>query len=140
MQGLGEGIVTFRKALLCVVFILAGCAPTIPHGLGRVYDRKVYEILHPGEATRTDVLLTLGEPLYRFEEDRFFMYEWVVVYAWGYIPYGWFFPVYAPHYLCLEFAPDSSLVRREHFIGSLYGKPEKAIQKCTLMNQPKETP
>lgn len=131
---------TFRKVLLGIVFLLAGCAPTIPHGLGRVYDRKSYETLHPGESTRTDVLMTLGEPLYRFEEDRFFMYEWEVVYAWGYIPYGPFFPVCAPHYLCLEFAPDSHLVRCEHFIGSLYGTAEKAIQRCTSVNHPEKTP
>jgi len=130
----------FRKALLCAVLLLAGCVPTIPYGMVHEYDREVYESLRPGEATRADVLLTIGEPLYRFEEDRFFMYEWLVVYAFGVIPPAVAFPVYAPHYLCLEFAPDSCLVRREHFIGSIYGKPEKAIQKCTLMNQPKETP
>ena len=131
---------TFRKALLCATFLLAGCMPTIPHGLGVIYDREVYESLRPGEVTRTDVLLTLGEPRYRFGEDRFFMYEWDVVYAWGYIPFVWFFPVYAPHYLCLEFGPDSYLLRNEHLTGSLYGKPEKAIQKCTRMNQTKKTP
>jgi hypothetical protein len=132
--------VTFRKTLLCVVIMLAGCAPTIPHGLGRIYDKKVYETLHTGEVTRTDVLMTLGEPQYRFEEDRFFMYEWEVAYAWGYIPYGLPFPICWPHYLCLEFTTDSFLIRREHFIGDIYGEPEKAIQKCTLMNQQEKTP
>jgi hypothetical protein len=120
--------------------MLAGCAPTIPHGLGRIYDKKVYETLHTGEVTRTDVLMTLGEPQYRFEEDRFFMYEWEVAYAWGYIPYGLPFPICWPHYLCLEFTTDSFLIRREHFIGDIYGEPEKAIQKCTLMNQQEKTP
>ena len=82
-----------RKSLLCIVLLLAGCVPTIPYGIDRVYDIKAYETLHPCEATRADVLMTLGEPLYRLEEDRFFMYKWKVVYAWGYIPYGTPFPI-----------------------------------------------
>ena len=130
----------FKKVLLCTVLLLAGCAPTIPYGIGRVYDKKSYKTLHPGEATRVDVLMTLGEPQYRLEEDRFFMYKWEVVYAWGYIPYGTPFPICKPHYLCLEFAPDSSLVRREHFIGSPFRTVKEAIQKCTLMSRQKKTP
>ena len=141
MQGFGEGIVTFRKALLCVVIMLAGCmpVPSIPHGLGRVYDRKVIESFRPGEVTRIDILMTIGEPLYRFEEDRFFMYEWAVVYGWG-LTFGGPFPIMTPHYFCLEFGPDSYLLRIEHLRGLLFGKPEGAIQKCTHMNQSKKTP
>lgn len=131
---------TLRKALLCVVFLLAGCVPTIPHGIGVVYDKETFEALRPGEVTRADVLLTIGEPRYRFEENRFFIYEWDMVVAWVYFPYGLPFPLRVPDYLCLEFAPDSFLLCKEHLRWSLYGKPEKAIQKCTHMNQPKKTP
>jgi hypothetical protein len=134
----------FGATLILGAFLFAGCLPlpTIPHGLGVVLDKEEFESLRPGEATRADVLLNLGEPRHRLEKDRFLMYEWTVAYGYvivggGYQAYP--IPVTAPHYLCLEFGPDSGLVRREHFIGSLYAHPDKAIRKCTCADQPEET-
>ena len=122
--------------MLCGVILLAGClpVPTIPHGLGVVLDKEDFESLRPGEVTRADILMNLGEPRHRLQGDRFFMYEWTVSYGYvivggGYQAYP--FPVTAPHYLCLEFGTDSKLVRQERITGSLYAKPDKAIQKCT---------
>lgn len=127
-----------KVALLFGVFLFAGCfpVPTIPHGLGAV-DKEDLESLRPGEVTRADVLLRLGEPSYRFEEDRFFMYGWTVTY--GYVIIGTVagFPVTAPHYLCLEFGSDSNLLRREQITGSLYSKPYKAIQRCCHQKESK---
>ena len=123
------------------ILLLSGClpVPTLPHALSVVPDKDACEALVIGEATRADVLLLMGDPRYRLEDDRFFMYEWTVSY--GYLIVGGYMqaypiPVIAPHYYCLEFGNDSRLVRREHLIGALYGKPEKAKRKC--MKLPEE--
>lgn len=125
---------------LLLLMLVGGCLPlpTPPHGLGVVIDKESFERLRPGEATRADVLLALGEPRHRLGADRFLMYEWAVSY--GYVLVGgatqaYPIPVAAPHYLCLEFADDGRLMRREKLTGGLYAKPGKAIERC--MN-PKE--
>lgn len=129
---------TFRSVMVMCSILLAGCAPvpTVPHGIGVVYDNDSFESLRLGESTRADVLMILGEPKYRLEDDRFFMYEWSV--AYGYIltmitvlP---FIPIGIPHYQCLEFRPDSCLVRREEFIGSQ----DKALRKCMKQHEKNE--
>ena len=124
-----------RAATMLFCLLLASCipVPTPPHGLGVVLDEETFEGLRPGEATRADVLLTLGEPHHRIDQDRCLMYEWAV--AYGYVIVGgamqaYPIPVVAPHYLCLEFADDSRLIRRETFTGGLYAKPDKAIARC----------
>lgn len=134
-----------RSLMLLTVVIgallLSGClpVPTLPHALSVVPDKDACEALVIGEATRADVLLLMGDPHYRLDDDRFFMYKWTVSY--GYVIVGGYMqacpiPVTAPHYYCLEFGPDSRLVRREHLIGALYGKPERAKRKC--MQLPEE--
>jgi len=127
-------------SVLIGVLLLAGCLPipVVPHGLGVVPDKEAFESLRPGVTTRADVLLLLGEPNHRFDDDRFLMYEWTV--AYGYVIVGGYtqaypIPVAAPHYLCLEFGLDSRLVRNEHLIGSLYAKPDKAIRRCTKQSE-----
>jgi hypothetical protein len=130
----------FRKALmLSILLLLPGCipVPTIPHGLGVVPDKETFESLQSGQATRADVLLLLGEPKERLSDDRFLMYEWDVVYGWVIVggPYQAIpVPVGAPHYFCLEFGSDSTLVRREQLTGSVYGKLNETIPRC--MNGP----
>ncbi len=79
------------------------------------------------------MLLTLGEPRYRIEGDRFLMYEWDV--AYGYLVVGgpqaaYPVPVVAPHYLCFEFGADGRLVRRSTLSGSIFGKADEAIGEC----------
>jgi len=79
------------------------------------------------------MLLTLGEPRYRLEGDRFMMYEWDV--AYGYLVIGgpqaaYPVPVVTPHYLCFEFGADGRLVRRSTLSGAIYGKPDRAIGEC----------
>lgn len=128
--------------LLSVAFLPAGCLPIpmIPHGLGVVLDQEDFEALKPGEVSRSDILMNLGEPRYRIEADRFLMYEWTV--AYGYVIIGGAYqaypvPVTAPHYLCLEFTEDAMLLRREHLTGSFFAEPDKAIRKC--QGQPEES-
>lgn len=133
-----------RAILLLCTLLLFGClpVPTPPHGIGVVLDKKSFESLKPGEAHRADVLLTLGEPRFRIEKDRFFIYEWTVAYGYvivgGYLQ-GYAIPVTAPHYLCLEFGQDSRLVRREHFVVAPYTKADEAIRKCTKQGSPNES-
>jgi len=127
-------------ALIGILF-LSGCLPipTVPHGLEPVPDQEAVDSLRPGGSNRADVLLLLGEPKHRLDNDRFLLYEWLV--AYGYVIVGGYtqaypIPVAGPQYLCFEFGPESHLIRREHLIGSLYAEPDKAIRKC--MNLPEE--
>jgi len=117
--------------LLISTTLLAGCilVPTPPHGLGMVYDKDSVASMRPGETTRADVLLTLGEPKYRLEDDGFFMYEWSVAYVWLFtiITQQPFIPIGFPHYLCLEFGADSRITSCNELTGSI----DKAILKCT---------
>ncbi len=115
--------------------LAAGCVPipVPPHGLGVVPDRNSVASFSTGASRRADVLLKLGEPRYRLDGDRFLMYEWDV--AYGYLLVGGpgaatAVPVVAPHYLCFEFGPDASLVRKTEITGSIYGKPDEAIGQC----------
>jgi hypothetical protein len=131
--------------VLIGMLLLAGCLPipTVPHGLEPVPDQEAVDSLSPGVSTRADVLLLLGEPKHRLDDDRFFLYEWDV--AYGYVIVGGYtqaypVPVAGPQYLCFEFGPDSRVVHREHLIGSLYAKPDKAIRKCMkLLEEPDES-
>jgi len=82
---------------------------------------------------RSDVLLSLGEPRYRLDGDRFLMYEWDV--AYGYLLFGGpgasaVLPLAAPHFLCFEFDENARLVRQLALSGAIYAKPDKAIDKC----------
>ena len=82
---------------------------------------------------RSDVLLSLGEPRYRLDGDRFLMYEWDV--AYGYLLFGGpgagaVLPLAAPHFLCFEFGEDARLVRQLTLAGAIYAKPDKAIDIC----------
>jgi len=123
------------------LLLLSGClpVPTLPHAISVAPDKDACEAFAIGEATRADVLLLMGDPHYGLDDDRFFMYEWTVSYGYIIVAGGYTalaIPVTAPHYFCLEFGPDSRLVRREHLTGSLYGKPAEAIGKC--MSLPEE--
>jgi hypothetical protein len=126
----------FRSCLAILgICFLPGCIPipAPPHGLGVVPDMDAIKSFRLQHSTRADVLLKLGEPRYRLDGDRFLIYEWEV--AYGYLVIGgpgaaFPLPVSFPHYLCLEFGADSRLVRQDHLIGSIYGKPDKAIRKC----------
>jgi hypothetical protein len=133
-----------RLFILCSaaigLLLLSGClpVPTLPHAISVAPDKDVCEVFAIGEATRADVLLLMGDPHYRLDDDRFFMYEWTVSYGYIIVAGGYTalpIPVTAPHYFCLEFGPDSRLVRREHLIGSLYGNPEKAKGKCMKLSE-----
>ena len=114
--------------LISVIILIYSCAyiPTPEHGRGIIPD-EVMNILVSGETTRADVLLRFGDPIQRFEEDRFFLYHWKII--TGYVGGG---GTMAPsedlNYLCLEFTPENLLKRWKHFEGGLFwNHPEKQI-------------
>ncbi len=68
-------------AALVATLLVAGCiyVPTPQHahlgGHGLIGDEEAGRI-RPGESSREDVLLLLGEPDYRLGDDRLFVYAW----------------------------------------------------------------
>lgn len=116
--------------------LLAACLPipTPPHDIGPAPDRTAASKLQIGVSKRADVLLILGEPRHRLEEDRFLMYKWDV--AYGYILIGGggggaAFPASAPHFLCFEFGADGRLLRQSTLSGTLFSQSDKkAISAC----------
>jgi hypothetical protein len=94
---------------------LGGCIliPT-PSVVGySVITDKTIESLEPGKTTRADVLLKLGEPGERLENDRIFVYHWEQVAGFGIGPTS----LTNDHYLGLEFGPDKRLKRVKEFSG-----------------------
>lgn len=136
--------------LMPLVMLLSGCiipVPTPGHSYGPTVDKNTFDALQPGLASRADVLLTLGQPTSRLEDDRYLIYTWTVVHGYavifvgaGYTGFGLPVPVTAPNYLCLEFGANSELVRRENLRGSLNEKPDKAITACTQKPEKKDEP
>lgn len=56
--------------------------PTPPHGGAGVITEESVESLEAGKATRADVLLKLGDPAERLQEDRFFVYRWELTHGY----------------------------------------------------------
>jgi len=84
--------------------------------------------IEPGVTTRTDVLMTLGEPDRRLEEDRYFVYEWSrthaivgVVVAGGYQADVLGAALGDRKALALEFGPDARVTRVKTFTRGMRG-------------------
>ena len=104
---------------------LSGCIiiPTPSHGGVGVIPGETIESFEPGTTTRTDVLLRVGDPAERLQEDRFFVYEWERVHWYIAVDGGYGGPINIPHYLWLKFMPDGRVKRVKrldpwfHFFG-----------------------
>jgi hypothetical protein len=132
----------FRLACLIIAAATScGCllipVPTPGHSYGSTVSSSALDALKPGEVSRTDVLLAIGEPTRRSDNDHYLVYAWTVVYGYGvlFVGAGYSgdfraFPVTAPNYLCLEFGPDATLVRRENFTGGMFKKMENPLYEC----------
>lgn len=105
--------------------------PTPAHGGYGVVTDETLESLKPGQATRADVLLRLGDPSERIDEDRFFIYRWERTHGYVY----WAIVIPAPytavgasdvaaykrsHFLVMEFTTDNQLKRSEFIHSSLF--------------------
>ena len=93
---------------------LSGCIiiPTPSHGGVGVITKETVESFEPGKTTRADVLLRLGDPAKRLEEDRIFVYQWERIHAYviSMLPQT-NYDLPRPHYLGLEFASDNRVRR-----------------------------
>ena len=106
-----------RMVLLALTgFGLSGCIiiPTPSHGGVGVITKETIESFEPGKTMRADILLTLGDPAERLEEDRFFVYQWKRIHGYffaggGYTGVG--ATLLATHSLGIEFTPDHQLKR-----------------------------
>ncbi len=78
---------------------------------------KTIESLEPGKTTRADVLLILGEPGERLENDRIFVYHWKQVAGFGMIPTALGGSMTNDHYLALEFGSDNRLKQVKEISG-----------------------
>ena len=117
--------------LLIIVIILINSCVYIPlpeHGEGVVPDEAM-NFLVPGETTRVDVILRFGDPIQRFEEDRFFLYHWKLIDGYLIILDA-DSPMEELNYLCMEFTHENLLKRWKHFEGGFwFNHPEKQIME-----------
>ena len=113
-------VMACRMVLLVLTGVgLSGCflIPT-PSVVGySVITNKTIESLEPGKTTRADVLLKLGEPGERMEDDRIFVYHWEQVAGFGMVPTALGGTITNDHYLGLEFGRDNRLKRVKEFSG-----------------------
>ena len=113
-------VMACRMVLLVLTGVgLSGCflIPT-PSVVGySVIPNKTIESLEPGKTTRADVLLKLGEPSERLEDDRVFVYHWEQVAGFGMVPTALGGTITNDHYLGLEFGRDNRLKRVKEFSG-----------------------
>lgn len=99
--------------LLIVLTLLAAAAgclmPTPPHGGFGVITNDSVEFIQVAKTTRADVLLRLGNPNHRSDE-QFFVYRWSRVH--GFVSIGFSGgDIQKEHFLAIEFAPDNHVAR-----------------------------
>lgn len=126
-------------AFLTILLINSSCPVYIPlpaHDLRSVkgvISNNLIESLKPGETTREDLLLLAGAPDERYEQDRYFIYEWEA--SEGMI--GLVIPGgsgssqdhIVVHYLCVEFDEDSRIIRYEHIKSGLFKTANEAYNE-----------
>lgn len=106
-------------AALVVCGLFAGCVyvPTAGHALEGdrgAASATVAETFKPRETTREDVLLALGRPSLRRENDRFFIYKGRMVEGYLIIGAGYSAATLShrrTHILVLEFTPENRFLR-----------------------------
>ena len=118
-----------ERLIVCVglalisVGAVSGCIilpiPTPAHSGEGVITEDAVTSLKPEETTRADVLLMFGAPANRYEDDRFFVYEFERTH--GYLLVGLAYvggavgPMKKVHYLALEFTLTGRLLRQAFF-------------------------
>jgi hypothetical protein len=116
------------SCLFLILVATSGCVilpiPTPAHGGAGVITEESVASLEAGKVTRADVLLKLGDPAERLQEDRFFVYRWELTH--GYLMWAISFlgpgagagdihALTGDHFLLVEFLPGNRL-RRLKFI------------------------
>lgn len=124
-----------KYAQLCMPFALlltlTACVyiPTPEHGLitGRAMIREddIQQFKAGiGVLTREDILLKLGDPNRRMDDDEYFCYGWETRQAWVGMPYA-VGEVGKVHWLCMQFDGNTKLVRIKHIEPVLWGDATK---------------
>lgn len=112
--------------LLTAAFVSGGCVvvvPSPPMGIHEITAEALAQ-LKPGETTRVDVLMTLGDPTRRLEGDRVFCYDWSEIHWVGAIavPGGGEPIAFGDrHRLAIEFSEAGTIARLQQF--SRYSPP-----------------
>lgn len=127
-----------RLAFLAVAIITGGCPLILPMPYQiNAPAEEIVQMIKPQVTTRTDVLMTLGDPNFRLEDDRFFVYDWAETQAVVGIILGPNLGVGTElgslRALAIEFVPDGRVARLKEFHAErqtdIAGSTEKAGRK-----------
>jgi hypothetical protein len=105
--------------LLLAGVMVSGCiiVPTPLHGGKGVVSEEVAKSFVPGKTTRADVLLLVGSPDHRLEDDRFLAYDWTLTAGyWASAGGGGREGILEDYRLvCFEFTKDNRLKNYKFF-------------------------
>lgn len=126
-------VMACRMVLLVLMGLaLSGCViiPTPSHGGVSVITKETIESFEPSKTTRADILLKLGDPSERLQEDQFFVYQWWQIHGYFLMCcYGPQLPLGQDHYLGLEFTPDNRLKRMKLIDPWLFSTPRRGLDE-----------
>ena len=111
---------SLAAALLTAALAAQGCVivlPSPPVKLNEV-GAETLARLRPGNTTRVDVLMALGDPTKRLDGDRVFFYDWEEIHWVGAVGVpggGEPFAIGDTHRLAIEFSADGTIARLQRF-------------------------
>lgn len=111
---------------LVLFMTCVGCLyiPTLEHNTTmqghEAISKETIQSIVPGKSTRSDVLLLLGSPSNRRDNDQYFIYRWKTTSGMLALPGGGA-DVFTDHAFCLEFYPNAVVKRHKHIESSLFG-------------------
>lgn len=113
-----------RAVLIVTTLALGGCVIPVPVMEDPPFKEDDLTPIAPGKSTRVDVLFTLGEPHMVSADEKLFVYSAVQMHVelWligGGGSGGTIIPIYAGHYLVIEFTPESRVAKFETVTGSI---------------------
>jgi len=120
--------------------VLVSCVyiPTPEHSTvserGRVTVDSLKQLV-PQQSSRADVLLLLGEPSTRENDDQYLYFSWQAIQGYlviGFPGGGWVGDIPNSHILVVEFSDEGRLTRYEFFDSGLFGDLNQAIEKWKL--------
>jgi hypothetical protein len=130
------------SCLFLLLIATSGCVilpiPTPAHGGAGVITEESVESLEAGKVTRADLLLKLGDPAERLQEDRFFVYRWELTY--GYLMWAISFlgpgagvgdinALTGDHFLLVEFLPDNRLRRLKFITPTMFHRTREQVDE-----------
>jgi len=111
---------------VALLLLLTACIPvptpehSILSGRAMIGDNDIQRLVAgKGDLTREDILLELGDPNKRFDQDKYFCYGWQRTQAYVFLPYA-AGEMGQIHWLCMQFDNDSRLILIEHIEPSVW--------------------